>query len=213
MINWEHHRAGLGQAVEITSGADRHAFFSPHQTRLFRAHACVYVGHADFGVLELGPCAGTLCCRPAVYGRSPNAFKHARSGLHGALVPWHAFQRWCQVCRASKTWVPTERDQKTLTVALPVCRHALRGGIPDPCRHPGRGWCCAARLHQLRRRPAQPPCRRHEGVCTAQMKKADCVRETAPPARIGCDGLRYPRACAHHQRRRRPAMQSEVALK
>ena len=22
MINWEHHRAGLGQAVEITSGAD-----------------------------------------------------------------------------------------------------------------------------------------------------------------------------------------------
>ena len=111
MINWEHHRAGLGQAVEITSGADRHAFFSPHQTRLFRAHACVYVGHADFGVLELGPCAGTLCCRPAVYGRSPNAFKHARSGLRGALVPWHAFQRWCQVCRASKTWVPTERDQ------------------------------------------------------------------------------------------------------
>ena len=57
MINWEHHRAGLGQAVEITSGADRPAFFSPHQTRLFRAHACEYVGHSDFGVLELGPCA------------------------------------------------------------------------------------------------------------------------------------------------------------
>ena len=41
MINWEHHRAGLGQAVEITSGADRHACLASLKPSAKGAYMCV----------------------------------------------------------------------------------------------------------------------------------------------------------------------------
>ena len=79
MINWEHHRAGLGQAVEITSGADRPASLTSLESS--SQSACM---RGCWTLRCWGVRAGALRCRPAVYGRILNAFHHARSGLHGA---------------------------------------------------------------------------------------------------------------------------------
>ena len=142
MINWEHHRAGLGQAVEITSGADRHASSTSLEPSSQDACSC-----GCQSLRHLGPymwlCTADLLSTVASLMPSimlDEAFRvHLSRGIPALLFS----------CQAGTPRSSLGRHLQTLTVAMPTCRHAVRGGIPDPCWHPGRGRCGAARLHQL----------------------------------------------------------------